>query len=49
MSVTELILPGLCRGGGPAKLVEGFFGAIENPSTGLRAVPLPTKLWGGCK
>jgi hypothetical protein len=47
MSVTGYILPGICRGGEPAKLVEGFF-APENPSTALRAVPLPTKSWGGC-
>jgi len=49
MSVTGNILPGICRGGGPAKLVEGFFDAVQNPSTAFRAVPLPTKSWGGCK
>jgi hypothetical protein len=48
MSVATNILPGICRGGGPAKLVEGFFQARENPSTILRMVPLPTKSWGGC-
>src|SRR5690348_14673347 len=42
------ILPCICRGGGPAKLVEGFFLCAKNPSTALRAVPLPTKSWGGC-
>jgi len=30
-----------------AKRTEGFFIAAENPSTALRAVPLPTKSWGG--
>jgi imidazolonepropionase-like amidohydrolase len=28
--------------------VEGFFHPAKNPSTALRAVPLPTKSWGGC-
>jgi hypothetical protein len=45
----EHILPGICRGGGPAKLVEGYFLNAGDPSTALRAVPLPTKWWGGCK
>ena len=44
----NLILPGICRGGEPAKLVEGFFRRARNPSAAIRAVPLPTKSWGGC-
>ena len=47
MTARCLTFPGLCRGGGPAKLVEGSFGVVQNPSTALRAVPLPTKSWGG--
>jgi imidazolonepropionase-like amidohydrolase len=47
VTVGRNILPGICRGGGPAKLVEGFFERLKNPSTALRAVPLPTKSWGG--
>ncbi|MEA3010660.1 MAG: hypothetical protein QOJ91_2352 [Sphingomonadales bacterium] len=28
-------------------MVEGFFGVGKNPSTALRAVPLPRKAGGG--
>ena len=42
-----IILSGICRGGGPAKLVEGSSTLEENPSTALRAVPLPSKSRGG--
>jgi hypothetical protein len=28
-------------------MVEGFFGLLKNPSTALRAVPLPRKSGGG--
>src|SRR5690348_1244830 len=45
----RLILPSLWRGGGPAKLVEGSLAALEDPSTALRAVPLPKKSRGGCR
>jgi hypothetical protein len=41
------ILPGICRGGEPAELVEGSFERLGNPSTILRMVPLPMKSWGG--
>jgi hypothetical protein len=27
-------------------MAEGFFGRLENPSTALRAVPLPRKIRG---
>jgi hypothetical protein len=48
MIAARIILPGICRGGGPPKAVEGFLCAMrENPSTMLRTVPLPTKSWGG--
>jgi hypothetical protein len=30
-------------------MAEGFFQAPENPSTALRAVPLPAKSRGGIK
>jgi hypothetical protein len=42
------ILPAIARGGGPGEaLVEGFFQTAKNPSTALRAVPLPGKGRGG--
>ena len=47
MTVLRDFLPSICWGGGPAKLVEGFFSPPKNPSTALRAVPLPAKSRGG--
>jgi nitroreductase len=41
------ILPPISGGGEPAKLVEGSVSAPKDPSTALRAVPLPCKSRGG--
>jgi hypothetical protein len=48
MSVTAKFLPGFCRGGEPAKLVEGYSAVEKNPSTILRAVARYADMLGAC-
>ncbi len=46
LEASRLILPGICRGGGPAKLVEGVLGTTENPLRQHFVPPPPHEIVG---